>query len=279
MIYFFSDSHIGARATGDVGARMAHQTKVVRMLQMMERDATAIYILGDLFDYWYEYLWADPDKREYEPILQELDKATRILGIEVHFYIGNHDIWTFGWLAKRTGMIIHYGNVEEATICGKRVRLGHGDGVVPEGYIHTLPRPIRQKIRRFQALRWFFHWPVAQWAFRLVPPRLGNALGYEWARRSRVKEMAHPCGYKGEQNEELVNWSKEQGARDKGQGASDKGQGAGSVDYFIFGHRHIELDLELRTGAHVIILGDTWRQWTYARMTEEGVVSLEVYEE
>lgn len=261
--------------TGDETARRAHQTKVVRMLQMMERDATAIHILGDLFDFWYEYLWNDPDKREYEPILQELDKAVRILNIEVHFYIGNHDIWTFGWLAQRTGMIVHHEQTTEMTLCGKRCILGHGDGLVPDGYIATLPRPIRKKIRGFQLMRWFFHWPVAQWIGRMMPPKMMNHFGYEWARRSRLREMAHPCGYKGEDKEELVMWAKPL-SRPLG---TLSPTGARAIDYFIFGHRHVELDLELRTGAHVIILGDTWQQWTYARMTEEGEVSLEVYEE
>ncbi|MBO4578499.1 MAG: hypothetical protein J5688_07305, partial [Paludibacteraceae bacterium] len=116
-------------------------------------------------------------------------------------------------------------------------------------------------IRSFMRLRRLFHSPVAQFLFRLVPPAWGNKLGYNWAKRSRLKELANPCDYKGENREELVLYAKEQ-------------EQSEHLDYYIFGHRHIELDLELASGARVLILGDCFRQWTYAKMDDQGKLEL-----
>ncbi|MBP5658924.1 MAG: UDP-2,3-diacylglucosamine diphosphatase [Paludibacteraceae bacterium] len=254
MIYFLSDAHIGSRAMDDPN----HQLRFVSLLSDLAKDATAIYLLGDIFDFWSEYVWRDKSKEEYEPVLECL-RAMTDRGIPVHYFIGNHDIWTYGELARRTGVIVHR-KPETMTIAGKRCLLAHGDGLVPSGYLEQFPKEVRKKIRSFMRLRRLFHNPVAQFLFRLLPPAWGNKLGYEWAKRSRLKELENPCGYKGENKEELVLYAKE---REKSE-----------MDYYIFGHRHIELDLELASGARVIILGDCFRQWTYASMDENGKLEL-----
>lgn len=257
MVYFLSDAHLGSRAIANPAA---HQARLVALLRTMAEDATAIYLLGDMFDFWYEYLWRDPDKEQYRPFLNTLRDLTN-RGIEVHYFIGNHDIWTFGWLARETGVHIHRTPIT-TTICGKSLYLAHGDGIIPSGYLQTLPVPVRRKIRNFIRLRAFFHNPIPQTFFRLMPPALGNRFGYEWARRSRMKELAHPCPYKGENAEELVLFAKEQE------------QLGNHHDYYIFGHRHIDLDLMIARHARVVILGDCWRLWTYARMDEQGNITL-----
>lgn len=259
--------------------------RVVEMLRMMAKDATAVYILGDLFDFWYEYLWPDRSKREYQPVLTQLRTMTEA-GIHVHFFIGNHDIWTFGWLARQTGMTIHRGNVEHLTIAGRPFVLGHGDGLVPSNYWEMVPEDFREKLRKFLWLRKIFHHPVPQFLFRLLPPSIGNAYGYNWAKNSRLKEQRNPYPYKGENKEEIVLWAKEQerkaesGEGREGEKSKEGRESKESVPtIYIFGHRHVELDLLLRTGAHVILLGDTFRQWTYAQMDEStGLISLEQYE-
>jgi len=256
MVYFLSDAHLGSRAIED-GA--AHQQKVVDLLGKMGKDATAIYLLGDIFDFWYEYIWPDKSKEQYRPMLDCLKHLTS-RGIEIHYFIGNHDIWTWGWLQKQTGVIIHKEPLS-ATICGKRVYLAHGDGLVPQAYMSLkLDKKMQKKIRAFIRLRKFFHNPVPQFLFRLLPPKVGNGFGYEWARRSRLKEFAHPCPYKGEKNEELVLFAKEQPEH----------------NYFIFGHRHIELDLMIRANSRVIVLGDMFKLWTYGAMDEEGNFELRI---
>lgn len=260
MIYFISDAHLGSRVMEDPAA---HQQKLVDLLQRMGEDATAIYLLGDIFDYWYEYVWPSSrrTKRElYGKVLSTLRSLTQ-RGIEIHFFIGNHDIWTFGWLRRETGMIIHRRPME-TTICGRSVLLGHGDGLVPSNIMELVPAEFRRRIRHFMLLRRFFHNPIPQYIFRLIPTRWGDEFGYEWARRSRLRELAHPCAYKGENNEELVLFAKE------------KEQLCQHHDYYIFGHRHIELDLMLPSGSRVVILGDFFQQWTYAQMDEQGNLQL-----
>ena len=264
MVYFLSDAHIGSRAVDDA----SHQQRFVDLLQQLAKDATAIYLLGDIFDFWAEYFWRDRSKAEYEPVLSCLRSLTS-RGIDVHYFIGNHDIWTYGELARLTGVTIHR-RPEIMTISGKRCFLAHGDGLVPSGYLDQFPREVRKKIRSFMRLRRLFHNPVAQFFFRLVPPSLGNRIGYNWAKRSRLKELADPCGYKGENREELVLFAKEQ---DNSQLSTINSQ-LSTINYFIFGHRHIELDLELASGARVIILGDCFRQWTYAAMDDNGKLQL-----
>ncbi len=257
VIYFLSDAHIGSRALDD---REEHQQRVVALLHKLAEDATAIYLLGDMFDYWFEYRWRDRSKAEYRPFLDALRRLTE-QGIAVHYFVGNHDLWTFGELEKQTGVIMHREPCE-AVLCGKTVWLGHGDGVVPSNYDRQLPPELRRKVRRFMRLRAFFHNPVAQGLFRWVPPHWGNAFGYGWARRSRMKELQHPCPYKGEAREELVLYAKEQEQR------------GNHHDYYIFGHRHIELDLQLTRNSRILILGDCWRLWTYACMNEKGEITL-----
>ena len=257
MIYFLSDAHLGSRVMEDPAG---HQQKLVNLLMRMGEDAEAIYLLGDIFDYWYEYIWPSSrtSKRAmFGPVLDAL-KALTTRGIAVHFFIGNHDIWTFGWLAQETGVIVHK-QPETIELYGKRVFLGHGDGIAPRDIMRRVPKDFQKRIRRFMLLRAIFHCPLAQYPYRLMPTRWADEIGYEWARRSRLKELAHPCSYKGEDKEELVLFAKEQGS---------------ICDYYIFGHRHIELQLMLASGSQVIILGEFFQQWTYAAMSPNGEIEL-----
>ena len=287
MYYFISDAHLGSRAMTNPEE---HQQKLVNLLRVMEDDAAGVFLLGDIFDFWYEYLWecypAKPEtdaiprsKRFFAPVLQQLRRMTD-KGIEVHFFIGNHDIWTFGGLARMTGVTVHHRG-EEITLNGKRCYLAHGDGLVPSGYIDALPRVVKRKIRRFIFLRSVFHHPAAQALFRLVPPAWGDAFGYEWAKRSRLKELANPFPYKGENREELVLWAKEQEglctpSTEHREPSTEHREPR--TDYYIFGHRHIELDLQLASQSRVVILGDFFRQFTYASLDADGVLMLSVFE-
>ena len=253
MIYFLSDAHLGSRAISD---QQAHQQTLIAMLQEMAKDATTIYLLGDVFDFWCEYFWADRSKEQYHPFLSTLKSLTE-KGIQIHFFIGNHDIWTFGWLEQETGIQVHR-KPESIDIAGKRLFLAHGDGLVPSDYVAKLPKTIQKKIKQFIFLRKAFHSPILQFFFRLLPPKWGNEFGYEWAKKSRLKELANPCPYKGEDKEELVLFAKEQEKRDH------------HHDFYIFGHRHIELDLMLSRNSRILILGDCWQQFTYAKMDNQG---------
>ena len=193
MIYFLSDAHLGSLA---IERGWAHQKKLINMLEMMSKDAVSIYMLGDMFDFWFEYYIHDPKKRQFHPLMKEIRSLIR-RGIHVHYFIGNHDLWTFGGLAKMTGMEIHF---EPCTISryGKSLYLCHGDGVLPSNWETLYPRQVKKKIQSFIRLKELFNSPTAQFFFRLLPPAWGNKLGYNWAKKSRLNEISRLVeGYSG----------------------------------------------------------------------------------
>ena len=262
MIYFLSDAHLGSLA---IERGWAHQKKLIKMLEMMSKDAVSIYMLGDMFDFWMEYYIRDKKKREFHPFCKEIRKLTK-QGIHVHMFTGNHDQWTFGGLEKLTGAEVHYSPLTISRY-GKTLYIAHGDGLLPRDWESHYPARVRAKIKRYIRLKAIFESPFLQFLFRLLPPQWGNALGYNWAKKSRLKELANPCPFKGENKEELVLFAKDQ-----------EKQG-NHRDYYVFGHRHIELDFQIASGSRVIILGDTFRQWTYAKLDKHGNISLHNYEE
>lgn len=262
MIYFLSDAHLGSLA---IERGWAHQKKLINMLEMMSKDAASIYMLGDMFDFWFEFFQHDHSKRQYTPLMKEIRSLIR-RGIHVHFFVGNHDQWTFGGLAKLTGMNVHY---EPCTITryGKTLYLCHGDGLLPTDWETIYSKPARKQIQSFMRLRKLFKSPTAEFFFRCLPPAIGDKIGYGWAKKSRLKELANPCPYKGENKEELVLFAKEQEKQNNHR------------DYYIFGHRHIELDLQIASGSRVILLGDCIDKWTYAKLDNKGHLTLCNYEQ
>lgn len=256
MIYFLSDAHLGSRAI----PQSDRQQRLIGLLSLMEQDATAIYLLGDMFDFWFEYFWRDTSKEQYAPFLQTLRRLTD-KGIEIHYFVGNHDLWTFGYIARKTRVKVHKTPVS-CTLYGRSVYLCHGDGVVPANFSSYYPPAVQAKIRRFIWLRRIFRSSILQLLFRLLPPCWGNAIGYGWAASSRRRELAKPCPYKGEKHEELVLFAKEQETLSR------------HHDFYIFGHRHIELDLQITPDSRVVILGDCFRQWTYASLSADGTLTL-----
>lgn len=261
MIYFLSDAHLGSLA---IERGWAHQKKLINMLEMMSKDAVSIYLLGDMFDFWMEYFIHDKKKRQYHPFCKEIRKLTK-QGIHVHFFTGNHDLWTFGGLAALTGAEIHY---DPCTIIryGKALYLAHGDGLLPSNWETLYPKDVKKKIQRFMKLREIFRSPFLQFCYRCLHPKVGNWFGYQWAKRSRLKELNNPCPYKGEDKEELVLFAKDQEKQ------------RNHRDYYIFGHRHIELDLQIASGSRVVILGDCFQHYTYAKLDHKGNLTLHSYE-
>jgi UDP-2,3-diacylglucosamine hydrolase len=223
MIYFISDAHLGSLL---VKNQRAHEKKLVDWLDKVKTDATAIYLLGDMFDFWFEYKTVVP--KGFVRFLGKLAELTDA-GIEIHFFIGNHDIWTFGYLETEIGLIIHK---EPFTVQlgNKKFFMAHGDGLHAEK-------------KGFELIRKIFHSHTAQKLFRLLPAQLGQEFGYNWSKRNREKIMHIENKFLGEQNENLVVFAKKYVENN-------------DVDFMIFGHRHIALNLELKNHKQVIILGD-----------------------
>jgi len=224
MIYFISDAHLGSRL---VKNPRAHEKKITDWLDSVKKDATVIYLLGDMFDFWYEYRTVVP--KGYVRFLGKLAELVDA-GIEIHFFTGNHDIWTFGYLEQEVGLIVHRDPVE-LEIGNKRFFLAHGDGLYAK------------VDKKFQLLRKVFHSRTAQQLFRLVPAQLGQNFGYAWSKRNRLRILHLENKFLGEEKEDLVVFSKKY--------VLDH-----NVDFMIYGHRHILLDLELKDKKRVIILGD-----------------------
>lgn len=222
-IYFISDAHLGSRM---VKNQRTHEMRLVNWLEHIQHDAKAIYMLGDMFDFWFEYKTVVP-----KGFVRFLGKMAELVdkGVEIHYFTGNHDIWTFGYLENEVGVMVHT-QPEAVEINGKKFFLAHGDGLFSED-------------KGFGFIRKIFHSSLAQKLFGLVPPYIGQNFGYAWSKSNRKKIIHIENKYLGEENELLVKFAKQYSSTH-------------NVDFLIFGHRHIELDLELKTGARVIILGD-----------------------
>ena len=231
-IYFLSDAHLGSRA---IPHGRTQERRLVRFLDSIKDKAGAVYLLGDMFDFWYEYKLVVP--RGYTRLFGKLSELTD-LGVEVHYFTGNHDIWAYDYLERECGCILHH-KPQTVELGDSLFFLAHGDGLGD-------PNPT------FKFLRWLFHYRPAQIMFSAIHPRWGMELGLRWAARSRKKhEEEEPPHYLGEDKEHLVLYAK------------DYLRTHPDINYFIFGHRHIELDLLLSHATRLIILGDWISQFTY----------------
>ncbi len=244
-IYFISDAHLGSWAFQH---KRAQERRLVSFLDSIKDRAEAIYMLGDMFDFWYEYRFAVP--RGYTRFLGKIAELTDS-GVEVHYFTGNHDIWAYNYLERECGVILHTKPMT-TEIYGNIFYLAHGDelGVQKKG---------------FKIIRSIFHNHLCQVLFSSLHPRWGIWFGQMWAKHSRLKrpDGVEPS-YQGENKENLVVWAKEY--------SKDHPE----INYFIFGHRHIELDLMLSRTVKVFILGDWISQYTYA--VYDGIdVSLNTY--
>ena len=233
-VYFLSDAHLGSLA---IEHSRTQERRLVRFLDEIKEKASAVYLLGDMFDFWHEYKYVVP--KGYTRFLGKLSELTDS-GVEVHFFTGNHDIWEYGYLEKECGIIVHH-KPETLEINGKTFYLAHGDG-------------LGDPDKKFQFIKKIFTSKSCQWLFRnVLPTTWGMKFGLNWAKASRLKRKdGKEPGYMGEDKEHLVIYAK------------DYLKSHPDVDYFLFGHRHIELDLMLTRSCRLMILGDWIWQFTYA---------------
>lgn len=232
-VYFLSDAHLGSWA---LTHKRTQERRLVRFLDSIKHKAAAVYLLGDMFDFWYEYRFVVP--KGYTRFLGKLSELTD-MGVEVHFFTGNHDIWTYGYLERECGVVVHTQPLT-TEIYDRIFYLAHGDG-------------LGDPDRKFRFIRRVFHNRFCQRLFSSLHPRWGLWLGLTWAKHSRLKraEGKEPP-YMGEDREFLVLFTKQYMKSHP------------DIDYFIYGHRHIELDLMLSRKSRMMILGDWISQFTYA---------------
>ena len=232
-VYFLSDAHLGSLA---IDHRRTQERRLVNFLDSIKHKASAVYLLGDMFDFWYEFKTVVP--KGYTRFLGKLSELSD-LGVEVHFFIGNHDIWCGDYLTTECGVILHREPMT-TEICGKEFYLAHGDG-------------LGDRDTGFKLLRTLFHSHTMQRLFSALHPRWSVALGLHWAKHSRLKRIdGKDPDYMGEDKEPLVLYTKEYL------------KGHPGINFFIYGHRHIELDLMLSSTVRIVILGDWINFFSYA---------------
>jgi UDP-2,3-diacylglucosamine hydrolase len=242
-IYFASDTHLGS----DVFENSRQvEKRFVCWLDSIKHDARAVYLVGDIFDFWYEYKYVVP--RGFTRFLGKISEMSD-MGIEIHLFIGNHDIWFFDYLPEETGAIIHREPLI-TEIDGKKFFITHGDG-------------LGDNSRTFRLIRNVFHNRICQVLFSSIHPRWSFAFAHAWSKRNRKKSLEVPVGYMGEDKEHLILFAKDYNKKDD------------SIDFFIFGHRHIMLDLMLSHKNRMIILGDWLQYYSYAVFGGEDLILMQ----
>ena len=259
-VYFLSDAHLGSWAEQH---QRTQERRLVRFLDNIKDKASAIYLLGDMFDFWVENKYVVP--RGYTRFLGKISEMTDA-GVEVHYFIGNHDIWMYGYLEKECGVIVHK-KEETIDINGKLFFIGHGDGV-------------GKKSTGFAIIRWIFHNKLCQRLFALLHPDLQLWLGQSWAKHSRMKR---PDGKEdpflgGDGKEPQLDF------------AIEYSKTHPNIDYYVFGHRHVAIDYSISKhkitdrqehdtiSPRLILLGDWIWQFTYAEFDGEHMVLHEYVE-
>lgn len=230
-IYFLSDFHLGAP---DRTASLAREKRIVRFLSSIQQDAAAIFIVGDLFDFWYEYKTVVP--KGYIRILGKLAEITDS-GIPIYFFTGNHDMWMSGYFEEELNIpVYHEPRVFEFN--GKRFLIGHGDGLGPGDHGYKFIKKI-------------FRNKVCQWLFGALHPTWGMGLANYFSRKSRAATGSSDEHFLGEENEWLITYCKEVLQEE-------------TYDYFVFGHRHLPIDFSLSRRIRYINLGDWIKYNSYA---------------
>lgn len=242
-IYFLSDFHLGAPNAAD---SLVREKKIIAFLDEIRPTAAEIFILGDLFDFWFEYKNVVP--KGYVRILGKLAGITDA-GIPVHFFVGNHDMWMKDYFQKEMNIQVYF----EPTVFnlkGKKFLIGHGDGLGPGDHGYKFIKKV-------------FRNPVSQWLFGILPPKLGLGLANYFSRKSRTQTGTTDEQFLGADKEWLILYSKEILQREH-------------YDFFIFGHRHLPIDVKLNDNSRYINLGDWIKYFTYAAF-DGGQVSLITY--
>ena len=229
-IYFASDFHLGVPT---YEKSLEREKKIVKWLDSIKADAEELYLMGDVFDFWFEYKTVAP--RGYVRLLGKLAELSD-KGIKLFYFTGNHDMWTFDYLKKELNATIYRKPIEQE-YNGKKFYIGHGDGLGPGDHGYKFIKKI-------------FASSISQWLFARLHPNFGIGLANYFSKKSRVATGTTDEKFLGEEKEWLVIYSKEILAKKH-------------FDYLIFGHRHLPLDITLNENSRYVNLGDWIQYFTY----------------
>lgn len=234
-IYFASDFHLGVP---NHSSSLQREKLIVEWLESCEKDMAALFLVGDIFDFWFEYKHAIPKGfiRLQGKLAQISDRD-----IPIYFFRGNHDMWMFDYFSKELGIKI-YSNELVVNSNGKKIYIHHGDGLGPGD-------------RKYKLLKFFFRGKVSQWMFARLHPNFGIGLAKFFSRRSRLTNNKKEEKFLGEK-EWLLQFSKEKEAEEH-------------HDYYVFGHRHLPLTLDVNESSKYINLGEWVNFTTYGEFDGE----------
>jgi UDP-2,3-diacylglucosamine hydrolase len=233
-IYFASDFHLGVPTWEK---SLEREQRIVKWLDSIKADAAEVFLVGDLFDFWFEYKYTAP--KGFIRFLGKIAELTDA-GIPVHVFTGNHDMWMYEYLPKEIGIQLHRDPVRR-TFNGKKFLIGHGDGLGPGDH-------------KYKLIKKFFASKVCQWLFARLHPNLAFGIAHYFSKSSRASTGKKDEVFKGKENEWLYTYCTECLKKEH-------------IDYFVFGHRHLPLQLPLSSdqGESLYInLGEWLNYNTYA---------------
>ncbi len=235
-IYFASDHHFGAPTAE---ASLVREKKFVAWLDSIENDLEELFILGDLFDFWFEYKQVVP--KGFVRVLGKLAQLSD-KGITIHFFVGNHDLWMKDYLQKELGIKVYF-KPEVFTFSGKTFFIGHGDGLGPND-------------KGYKRMKKVFTNPIAKFFFKWLHPDLGVGLAKYLSVKNKLISGDEDIHFLGEDKEWLVQYCKRK--------LETK-----HYDYFLFGHRHLPMKIKLQENTTYINTGDWINHYTYAQFDGE----------
>ncbi len=229
-VYFASDNHLGAPTRLE---SLPREKKFVAWLDSIKHDAQAIFLMGDLFDFWFEYKTVVP--KGFTRILGKLAELTDS-GIQIAYFVGNHDLWMNGYFEEELNIPVYH-KPQQFSINETSFFIGHGDGLGPDD-------------KGFKRMKKVFTNPVAQWFFKWLHPDWGVRLGQHLSVNNKIISGEADAKFMGEDKEWLVQYAKRK--------LETK-----HYDHFIFGHRHLPMEIKLNEKSTYTNLGDWISYFTY----------------
>lgn len=229
-IYFASDQHFGAPTREESKVR---EEKFIRWLEEIKKDAQVLFLMGDLFDFWHE--WNHVIPKGYVRVLGKIAEL-KDLGIDIYFFVGNHDLWMKNYFEQELGIPVYF-EKQYFEINGKQFLLAHGDGLGPGD-------------KGYKRMKKLFTNPLAQWGFKWLHPDIAMKVAIYLSTKNKMISGVEDQKFLGEDKEFLIIYSKEKLKTEK-------------IDYFVYGHRHLPLVLDLEGKAKYVNLGDWISYFTY----------------
>ncbi len=237
-IYFASDQHFGIP---DNESSKLREKKFISWLDEVKKDAKAIFLLGDLFDFWFEYKKVVP--RGFVRVLGKIAEI-RDGGTPIYFFVGNHDLWMSDYFVTELGIPVYH-EPKEFEFNGKTFLIGHGDGLGPGD-------------KGYKRMKKVFVHPFSKWLYRWLHPDIGVRLAQYLSTKNKLISGQEDTRFLGEENEWLVQYAKRKLEKKH-------------YDYFLFGHRHLPMEIEIGKGSKYINTGDWITHFTYAVFDEKNL--------